>query len=309
MLKVGAFKNDSKNFWQAKPIFEALYGIPRISESSQSSVCYHQLFPISKEETLQYTSSANYGTERLISSWTGQSLIGKHSDGIMTCIVPPKTPREAPSYPRNVTQPRSGAAARALQSLGKHSTDPQNRRTRVSQVRSSFSVQTPLDFALEVLSLPQWFVLPPSALQFHLLQQEELCLKPHKIQIDVTAESSHLLIGMRKGSRVKLILHFQLTNLELGCHRKWINSRVCSCMGRECAARTAPAVSEGLGSHLTLRAVPRASSAVPLVLMGISSSGHTAGSKASIICCRRQEFISHQIFFLVATWGKKKTGL
>lgn len=174
----------------------------------------------------------------------------------MICTVPPKTPREAASCPGSVTQPGPGAAARALQSLGKHSTDPQNRRPRISQVRSSFSVQTPLDFALEVLSLPQWFVLPPSALQFHLLQQEGFCLKPHKIQIDVTAESSHLLIGMRKGSIVKLILHFQLTNLELGCHRKLINSRVCSCMGRECAARRAPAVSERLGSHLTLRAVP-----------------------------------------------------
>lgn len=123
--------------------------------------------------------------------------------------------------------------------------------------------------------------------------------KTHKIQTDVTAESSHLLIGMRKGSRVKLILHFQLTNLELGSHRKSIHSKICSSRGRECAARAAPAVSEGLGSHLTLRAVPRATSAA---LLGSSSSGHPS----RIQSCRRQEFISLQIFFLVVTWGEKK---
>lgn len=42
---------------------------------------------------------------------------------------------------------------------------------------------TPLDFALEVLSFSQWFVLPPSALQFHLLQEEEFCLKPTKSRL------------------------------------------------------------------------------------------------------------------------------
>lgn len=31
----------------------------------------------------------------------------------------------------------------------------------------------------------------------------------------------------------------------------------------------------------------------------------TTGSKASVICCRRQEIISHRIFFLVTTWGEK----
>lgn len=240
----------------------------------------------------------------------------------MTCIVSPKTPLEAPSCARSVTQPRPGSAARSLQSLGKHSTDPQNSRQSISQVRSSFSVHTPLDFASQVLILPQWFVLPPSAVQFHLLQEEEFCLKPHKIQTDVTAESNHLLIGMRKGSRVKLILHFQLTNLECGCQGESINSRICSSMGRGCAARTAPAVSEGLGSQLTLRAAPRAPvlphwcswSQHPVTHRGHNSlfrrdptfhQDTTAGSKASIICCRRQEFISHRIFFLVATWGKK----
>lgn len=70
-------------------------------------------------------------------------------------------------------------------------------------------------------------------------------------------------------SRVKLILHFQLTNLEFGCHGKLINSQVCSSMGRECAARTAPAVSEGLGSELS-----PGPPVLPLLLMGTSSSGH-----------------------------------
>lgn len=70
-------------------------------------------------------------------------------------------------------------------------------------------------------------------------------------------------------SRVKLILHFQLTNLELGCHGKLINSQVCSSMGRECAARTAPAVSEGLGSELS-----PGPPVLPLLLMGTSSSEH-----------------------------------
>lgn len=176
---------------------------------------------------------------------------------------------------------------------------PQNGRQRISHVRSSLSVRTPLDFGLEVLSLPQWFMLPPSALQFHLLQEEEFCLKPHKIQTDVTVKSSHLLIGMRKGGRVILILHFQLTNLELGCHR---NSKICSSLGRECAARTAPAVSKGLGSHSILRPMPHWCSRACL------HQDTAEGSKTSIICCRRQEFVSHWIFFLVATWGKK-TGL
>lgn len=207
----------------------------------------------------------------------------------MTCTVSPKTPWEAASCPR------PGSAARALQSFGKHSTDPRTGGKK-------FSVQTPLDFGLEVLSLPQWFVLPPSALQFHLLQEEEFCLKPHKIQTDVTVKSSHLLIGMRKGGRVILILHFQLTNLELGCHRKFINPKICSSLGRECTARTAPAVSKGLGSHSILRPTPHWCSQARL------HQDTAEGSKTSIICCRRQEFVSHCIFFLVATWGKK-TGL
>lgn len=240
---------------------------------AQSSVCYHQLSPMSREDT-SWNRRINQQLNRTILHW---KAFRWNND--LYCLF--QNTSGSTSCARSVTQPRPGSAARSLQSLGKHSTDAQNSRQSISQVRSSFSVHTPLDFASQVLILPQWFVLPPSAVQFHLLQEEEFCLKPHQIQTDVTAESNHLLRGMRKGSRVKLILHFQLTNLECGCQGKSINSRIYSSKGRGCAARTAPAVSEGLGSQLTLRAAPRATSAAPLVLM-VTTPCHTQWSQQPV---------------------------
>lgn len=78
------------------------------------------------------------------------------------------------------------------------------------------------------------------------------CIKRCKSKADVSAESSCLLTWIRKGSEVKLILHFQLTNLELGCPGNLVTSKICSGPARGSAPRTVPAVSKGPALHLIL---------------------------------------------------------
>lgn len=135
--------------------------------------------------------------------------------------------------------------------------------------------------------------------------------KPCEIQTGVTAQASCLLTCIGKGSEVKHIAPFPLTNLEVGCHRDLVNSKLRSvwpekvlqehCPSQQ-GARPPPQLCNAKRPHTTF--VPRAIGAVGDAARRLqgrraqsspctpSSAGHQSGvtklrslAVEAVVCC------------------------